>query len=268
VKAKTAARPPAQEWNFKWTKGLTWQELLCCRDYEFARELLFLRQEVLEWRKGAQSDSFNDLLSYSWQIGPLGFIRSFFSFPEWPTSPIEAIGNAELSRRVLTPIKLQDRTLHLLQPRINEWDLDANTEELAAIIDPELAYLETPRETVVLSLPRNLTHEELRKCFAAYLKVRFPIGGKRGGTERPLSMWRGDLKSLGAYRLLKCMTALKAIDCAPLYVAESKWSEAKTRAKKVLKEYERAATAVIERRKRLGKPLRRHGLDGLPQRFH
>lgn len=261
MKASTAAGP-TQEWLFAWTKDLKWQELLCARDYEFGREVPLLKQEVLKWRKEAQSSSFDDLLSHSWQIGPLGFIRSFFSSPEWPASPIETIGKKELSRRV---------GQLGIQPRISEWNLNKNTEALAAIIDPELVYCETLRETVVLSLPRDLTHEELRKCFAAYLKVRFPFSDpNRDAPKRPLAKWKADLKSLGAYRLLKQMTAVEAMsyESTLLYTTEADWSEAKTRARKVIKEYERATTELIKRRKRLGKLASQTGGDGGPYRFH
>jgi hypothetical protein len=249
VRTKTAALKQT-EWDFAWAKKLTWNELKCCSDYEFGREIQTLRDGVLQWREKVQANSFKGLHDISWKIGCLGFVRICCSFPEWPREPVGSIDPKTLSERV--------KQLGYQAP-ISEWDLKEkqNTEALAGIIDPEWAYWDTPASLILLRIPENCTHEELRNCFAAYLKTNFPQQAKRGGQSRPVSKWRADLKALGAYRLLKVMTADEAGNytqdlCGKaLYENESQWSTARTRTERLILEYEKDANEVIERQKRL-----------------
>jgi hypothetical protein len=91
------------EWDFEsWAnlveEKLGYHALVFFYDYEFSREVGFLVEAMSAWRKGLQSD-FESLLEYSWRISPLGFIRNFFCFPEWPSSPIQTLEFSVLKRR-------------------------------------------------------------------------------------------------------------------------------------------------------------------------
>jgi hypothetical protein len=177
-------------------------------------------------------------------MGKIGPLRNFYTFPEWPESPIGSIDRKIFFSRV--------EQLGYPLPYA-KW----KNESLAAIIDPRMAIWDTPRTRIELSIPKVSSHEELRLFFDAYLREHFPDQRKRkplsigGGT--PARQMEANLKFLGAWRLLGRMTALEAADYTqqqlggcPLYGEDSKWSKAKTRADRVIGEFRRVFRAVTD----------------------
>jgi hypothetical protein len=73
----------------------------------------------------------------------------------------------------------------------------------------------------------------------------YPPVARRGRSER--RRYEADLKALGAYRLLECMSASAAIKYSrkvagvPLYSTESDWFTAKKRAAKIIEQIESLA---------------------------
>lgn len=232
------------EWDLdELTKGEDrYTFIKCCHDYEFARELTdVVKEAIVSWRKDATKTDFEGLLDHSWRIGKIGWIRNFFPFPEWPTSPIGSIDRTILSDRV--------KKLGYWIP-YKEW----SDEALAAVIDPKMAIWNTPRTLVELSIPEICTREELRLFFDAYLKEHFPAQCKPRprviGGGSPARQMKSNLKYLGAWRLLTRMTAKEAADYTnnkrgrPLYPAHSnKWSKARIRADRVINDFRKAAQA-------------------------
>lgn len=94
---------------------------------------------------------------------------------------------------------------------------------------------------IILYIDWNAPDDTLRRAFARWLKTHrpFPDKSQRG---KSLSKRRfADLRALGAYRLLKTMSVLEAMDFSmakrgsPLYAKPADWSTAKRRVRQVLR---------------------------------
>jgi hypothetical protein len=222
------------EWDFRWAKDLDQYAIIkCCHDYEFARELPdVIKEKIVSWRKDAVSTDFTGLLDHSWRIGRIGVIRNFYPFPEWPDSPIRSIDQKVLSARV--------EQLGYPLP-YKGW----KDEALAAKIDPKMTHWYEPRAAIELSIPEAHNQEELLLFFGAYMRVHFPDQCGRNDSVRPVGRMKGNLRRLGALRLLKVMKAEEASeytrklldDKTQLYATDSKWSRAKSEAAKVINEF-------------------------------
>jgi hypothetical protein len=255
---KTRALDPA-EWNFeRWAKlveeRLGYDALVYCYDYEFSRELTFLVEVLSHWRKGLESD-FGFLLECCRPVSHLGFVRNLFCFPEWPSSPIQKLDLSVLRQR-FDKLSFPDPLRKGPEP------LKGKENEMATFLDPETTIYK-PFKTVTIAIPAECSHQELRACFAAYLKVHFPDQGKKHrGARAPARQIKTYLKYLGAYRLLKQMGAEQAAKYTegvlatelqpkppyPLFQFPSEWSRARTKAAERIKVFEKAAHDFVDRR--------------------
>jgi len=217
------------EWDFAFFLSMqeepSDQRLFLCHLYEFTREIPHIREGVRELREQGKLEGH-------------GIFSGLLKIKHWPELPLRA------AIKYPYPQTAQ-------QTDVNKPFKKLADEILAAVIDPGTNYSQTPRKVIELAIPEMCSHEQLRACFAAHLRLYFPTQGKRGkgprnagiGAGAPIRKIKQELKALGAYRLLRKMTANEAsaytekLLSKPLFESEKSWSEAKGRAKRRIEFY-------------------------------
>jgi hypothetical protein len=168
-----------QEWAFS---QLEPKELLTCRNYEMGREAVFLERfckQELEAKQLAGSEWLETRVAAirsAWRLtgfttsvegNPAWFIfpasRVMVLYPEWPEMPYAKIDRDERLRRLKELSTPTTKQKHIAT--------------LSDLLEPSNS--STGEKWVgQIAIPRSLNHFELINCFAAWLKVYFPLQGK------------------------------------------------------------------------------------------
>src|SRR5258708_25153309 len=234
------------EWDFG---NILDSEVIACYSYEFARESPALKIMVKEHRGDIGPVSFESVLELNRRYGSFNFdalrsYRFFLWYPEWPQKPYLHI--QEKTRR--------DR-IEILTRTLSDPELAARLRPIGRpIYLPEKLSAEPTNaqpSTIQIAIHPWLTHDELRKAFAALLKRDFPDQGKASGNHlRPqgraggLAPRKQALRALGIYRLLHTQTAGEALKFLekmnhPLRLSdESALNRSRRPAEKAIKKFE------------------------------
>src|SRR5258708_19258633 len=254
---------PHEDWAFS---SLEEAENETCRNYELSRAAVYqarirkrqlgithndedacLEGRVIAIRRAWQLTGFTTTVRENpiWFGHPV--CRVLVLYPEWPNVSYLKIDPGERMRRIrelLIPPTEADR-LSQLEYLLNHLNTTTGEKQIREI-----------------AVPKNLTHEELLKAFAAFLKVNFPDQGK--GTKQhgksPYTKQQGrgseqasvvdDLNALAAYRLCKIAKLPRAQVISLI---------------RYRKGHRHSGDLVYSEEKQLDKPLRR--ILGRIQRF-
>jgi hypothetical protein len=170
---------PHEEWAFSLFEEA---EKETARNYELTRAAVYLariRKRLIgmtHFDKDAYLEGRVIAIRRAWQLtgftttvreNPIWFshpvCRVLVLYPEWPNLPYLKIDPDERLRRI--------RELSI--PR-TEADRLSQLEYLLNPLNPTTG----EKQIIEIAVPKNLTHEELLKAFAAFLKVNFPNQGK------------------------------------------------------------------------------------------
>jgi hypothetical protein len=119
---------------------------------------------------------------------------------------------------------------------------------------PPFAAEKSPSPQLRLNIPLTGSNQFARECFDALLRRRFESQEDKrdeGGKAEKRQL-KNDLRHLGAWRLLRSMSAREAIQYTdrrlgrPLYAHPSRWSSAKGEAAKIIESFEAELRPIKE----------------------
>jgi hypothetical protein len=229
------------EWNFgELLKSAKLAEVRFCHRYEFGREAL----DYSWWAAHSEFSAGEVAVLLEHQNVPNeNFWFFIYYFSEFKKGVWLKVPYFDLPRDFRATVGESEKT------------------RLSELIDPRSNVDRGPVERVELVIPLNASHTHLSDCFAAYLEVNFPelrqaqglrndVFPKEGG-EAEIRRLKTELRSLGAFRLLRHLSIKEAIretkslSGQPLYSSAPSWSVAKKRADKLIKLFQADLLPVI-----------------------
>jgi hypothetical protein len=230
-----------EEWNFeKLLKDAKLEEVRFCHKYEFGREALDYNWLVAHARLSVGESAV--LMQHQILNESFYFFTHYFS--EFKTGIWMKVPYFDLPKKFRKIVAEREKR------------------RLASLIDPRQNLDRGPVERVELVIPLDASRAHLCACFAAFLEVKFPKLGRahglrkgalpKEGAEAEIRQLKTDLRSLGAFRLCKCLSLKQAREQTkklsehPLYSSEPSWSAAKKRAAGVIERIQADLSPVIK----------------------
>jgi hypothetical protein len=207
---------PHEEWAFSLLEEA---ENETARNYELSRAAVYLERirkqqlEVARFDEDAWLEDRVVAIRRRWQL--TGFTRTVRENPIWFSHPVcrVLVLNPEWPNVPYLKIDPSERLRRIRELSIPPTEAD-RLSQLESLLNP-LNPTTGEKQIIKIAVPKNLTHEELLKAFAAYLKLNFPDQGKskkqHGKSPYAKQQGRGseqasvvdDLNALAAYRLCK-----------------------------------------------------------------
>ena len=216
------------EWDFSTCPD--W-ELVECWYYEFKRESPLGRQIVVDWREVCDPPTFDGFLNLAQTMLMPPEREHLYAFcPEWPSYPYLSIPLAERKRRFSQLFPNETESLAAeLEPR--PAPPGALSVQEVNFIRELLGDKEKTQEDITLRIPWWMADKEIKRRFAAWLKVRRTYKASVNVSKRTL---RADLKALGALRIRRAENG-DWRSGPEVYQEQSEWIKAEKRAEEVIK---------------------------------
>jgi hypothetical protein len=215
------------DWDFNTCPD---KELSECWHWEFKREVHHIIRRVFRWRKDyPRAKTFDDFYSLArlWPV-PLEEGHLYMLSPEWPRCPFLIVSPPERRRRLSLLFPSSQKTLaNTLDPRQPEIrpmgfiDVICNGDIINGKLRPHFA------ENVRLHIDYRRSHNELLASVDAWLKESRKHPSTPDLSARTL---RGDLKALGALRLIRTDNQKDSA----LFAQQGEWTKARKRALRII----------------------------------